>query len=276
MKELETTVLVSGFYFLEGPRWRDGWLWVSDLVGKKVYRISLDGKVEFVVDVPGRPSGLGFLPDGSPIVVSMRDRRVFRVRDGQIILHAELSALVDAELNDMVVDDQGRAYVGSYDLESPARTAGREGYLVLVEPTGAARVVATRLMFPNGCVISKDRRRIILAETFGHRLTAFEILHNGELGDRLLFADLGKICPDGICQDAEGGIWVAAAERPEFVRVLEGGCVTHRVGIPGRQAVACQLGGPDGRTLFCLTADEAFEDVEDCEASARVEVVEVG
>lgn len=276
MKELKTKTLASGFYFLEGPRWHDGWLWTSDLVGRKVYRISLDGKVECIVDVPGRPSGLGFLPDGTPLVVSMRDRQLFRINDGQLALHADLSNLVKDELNDMVVDNQGRAYVGSFGFEVPVSAHSREGSLVLVESAGTARVVATGLAFPNGCVITRDQRRLVLAETFGRRLTAFDIADDGGLRNRRVYADLGDVCPDGICLDAGDGIWVAAAERPEFVRVLEGGTVTHRVNTPSRQAVACQLGGPDGRTLFCLTADEAFEGVEGCEASARVEIVQVG
>ncbi len=272
---LETVVLAEGFHFLEGPRWRDGWLWVSDLVDRKVYRISLEGTVEFVVDVPGRPSGLGFLPDDTPLVVSMRDRKLYRIRKAELELHADLSTLTVDELNDMVVDEMGRAYVGCYGFETPVTGRRREGSLLLVEPTGTAKTVQTGLEFPNGCLIFSDGRRLVLAETFGRRLTAFDITDDGRLGERSLFADLGKICPDGICQDTEGGVWVAAAERPEFVRVLEGGRVTHRIRTPGRQAVACQLGGPDGQILFCLTAEEAFEDVAGCAATARVETVRI-
>lgn len=275
MNELKTGIIASGFHFLEGPRWRDGWLWLSDLVRRKVYRASPDGKVEFVVDVPGRPSGLGFLPDGTALVVSMRDRRLFRIHDNELVLHADLSNLVEDELNDMVVDEKGRAYIGSFSFAIAARSHLREGSLVLVEPAGTARVVAAGLAFPNGCVITRDQRRLVLAETFGQRLTTFDIADDGGLQNRRVYANLGDVCPDGICMDSDGGIWVAAAESPEFIRVIEGGRMTHRVSTPHRQAVACQLGGPDGRTLFCLTADEAFEDVQNCPATANIEVTRV-
>jgi sugar lactone lactonase YvrE len=200
---------------------------------------------------------------------------LFKIEERRLVLYADLSSLVQDELNDMVVDEQGQAYVGSYGFQNRAVKPRCGGSLVLVKPPGIAKVVATGLEFPNGCIITRDRSRLVLAETFGQRLTAFQIMQDGGLGEPTLFADLGKVSPDGICDDGEGGIWVAAAERPEFIRVLEGGTVTHRVNTPGRQAVACQLGGADGQILFCLTADEAFEDVEGCEASARLEVVQL-
>jgi len=176
----------------------------------------------------------------------------------------------------MVVDDRGRAYVGSYGFEIPASSRCRNGCLVLVEPTGTASLVATGLEFPNRCLVNANRRRRVLAETFGRRPTAFDIFDDGWLGTRTPFTHLSEICPDGLCQDPDGGIWVAAAEPPEFVRVLEGGTVKHCVRTPGRQAVACQLGGPDRRTLFWLTADGAFEDVVGCKATVQVEIVQVG
>ncbi len=274
-KEPKAKLLASGFYFLEGPRWRAGWLWMSDMVGRKVYRVSLNGTVEFVVDVPGRPSGLGFLPDGTPLVVSMRDRRLFRIERNKLVLHVDLSGVVKNELNDMVVDELGRAYVGSFGFDRRGSAHLQDGILVLVEPAGNVRIVARNLAFPNGCVITGEPRRLVLAETFGRRLTAFDIVDDGSLINRSLYADLKMICPDGICLDGDGGIWVADAERPEFVRVLEGGQATHQVRLPGRQAIACQVNGSTQRTLFCLTADQGFEDVEGCTASARVDIVDI-
>lgn len=267
--------IASGFYFLEGPRWRDGWLWVSDMIGRTVHKVSLEGQVERVVDVPGRPSGLGFLNDGSLLLVSMRDRRLYKHRNDTLVLHADLATLVADDLNDMIVDINDRAYIGSYGFPKSDLPQVRGGHLLLVEPSGKARIAHSGLMFPNGCVIDQNRRELILAETFAQRLTAFEIAENGELINPRIYAELGGVSPDGICLDAEGCVWVAAAKQPYFLRARDGGQISHRIRMKARQAVACQLGGPDGRTLFCLTADKDFEDVDGCEATAAIDVVRV-
>lgn len=268
-----TTVLAEGFAFLEGPRWHDNALWLSDMLAGRVYRIGMDGSAEVVAHVPHRPSGLGFLPDGRLLIVSMRDRRLLRREVGGLVYHADLSDLVTSELNDMVVDERGRAYVGAFSFKDRTRKTFEDSCVVLVHPDGKAQVVAKGLAFPNGCVISESPRRLILAETFGQRLTGFDIADDGTLHNPRLFAGLGDINPDGLCLDQEGGVWVASANQPWFVRVLEGGEVTHRVHLPGRQAVACQLGGPQGRTLFCLTVDKDFEDAAGQSLTARIDIV---
>lgn len=267
-------VLAEGFYLLEAPRWRDGTLWMSDTIGGKVYRLDLSGQARVVADVPHRPSGLGFMPDRTLLIVSVRDRRVLRLRDGRLEQHADLGPL-SSEPGDMVVDETGRAFIATFSFASRSKAGFDDATIVLVHPDGAAEVVARSFAFPNGCAITSGERRLIVAETFAQRLTSFAIGSNGQLQDRRILADLGSIAPDGICLDQDGAVWVAASGRPDFVRVVDGGRITHRVETPGRQAVACALGGPDGRTLFCLTVAGEFEDVPGCAATARVEIAKV-
>jgi sugar lactone lactonase YvrE len=273
--DFKTETLAEGFGFLEGPRWRDGRLWMSDMDRGKVFTLGPDGGIEPVVEVPGQPSGLGFLPDGTPLIVSMKDRRLLRLEGGNLVCHAELGPLVTGVINDMVVDTQGRAYVGNFGFDLMAGADFRPANLVMVAAAGEAQVVAEELDFPNGTVILPGGEVLVVAETFGHRLTAFDIALDGTLSNRRVFADLGDHGPDGICLDQEGAIWVSVFEHDVFLRVLEGGTVTHRVDVADRRAVACQLGGTDGRTLFCLTCEGTWEEICAGEAHARVEVTTV-
>ena len=266
--------LAGGFVYLEGPRWHQGRLWMSDMFAGKVYALAPDGAVEVVAEVPGRPSGIGFLPDGTPLIVSMRDRRVLRLEAGALTVHADLGALVTGDPNDMVVDGGGRAYVGDFGYDLFAGARERSAKFILVEPDGAARVVARDMAFPNGTVILPDGR-LVVAESAGHRLTSFDIAADGSLLNRQIYADISGYEPDGICLDQGGGIWVSAFEQCAFLRVLEGGQVTNRIDVPGRFAVACQLGGEEGRTLFCLTCEGTWADVCAGRSQAKVEVVEV-
>jgi sugar lactone lactonase YvrE len=271
----ETEVLAEGFRFLEGPRWRGDRLWMSDMFGEKVHTIALDETVETVAEVPGRPSGLGFLPDGTPLIVSMTDRRLLRLENGGLTSHAELGPLVTGDLNEMLVDARGRAYVGNFGFDLFGGADVRNANLVMVDQAGEARVVAEEFEFPNGTVILPGGEVLVVAETWGHRLTAFDIAPDGGLSGRRVFADLGEYGPDGICLDQEGGIWISAFNHCEFLRILEGGTITHRIAAGERHAVACQLGGEDGRTLFCLTMEGAFKDVFAGTSNARVEVATV-
>jgi sugar lactone lactonase YvrE len=249
----EQTV-ADGFVFLEGPRWRGGRLYCSDMGGGRVVRIDPEsGAVETVASVPEQPSGLGWLPDGRLLVVSMRDRRLLRMeRDGKLVPHADLSKLVDHWCNDMVVDDSGRAYVGNFGFDMLAGEEQKPTCLVAVEPDGRSRVVADGLVFPNGAAITQDRRRLVVAETWAHRLTAFDIRPDGSLSAGRIFADLVDGSADGIAIDAEDAVWVSCFGESEFRRVHEGGRVSEVVAVPGEHAVACALGGPDRRTLFLL------------------------
>ncbi len=211
----KTEVLADGFEFLEGPRWRDDRLWMSDFFGGQVFTVGADGGVETVVEVPGRPSGLGFLPDGTLLIVSMTDRRVLRLAAGELVCHAELGPLVTGDANDMVVDAQGRAYVGNFGFDLWGGADFRNANLVMVTPAGEAQVVAEDMAFPNGTVILPGDEVLVVAETFGHGLTAFDIASDGTLSNRREFADLGDYGPDGICLDQEGAIWVSALSKAE-------------------------------------------------------------
>jgi sugar lactone lactonase YvrE len=274
VKILKTTVLAEGFFLLEAPRWHAGTLWMSDAAGGKVYCLDLGGKAKIVAEVPERPFGIGFLPDGTPIVASILDRQILRLEKDRLLSHADLRQVTVGNLYDMIVDHLGRAYVGSFNYEVSAPECFRTACITLVTAKGKARVVADNLARPNGIAITGDRQ-LLVAETLGNRLTAFQIAADGSLSRRRLFASFEQISPDGICLDAEGAVWTAAAHQPLFVRVFQGGRITHRVHVPGRQAVACQLGGSDGQTLFCLTLAKNLENYPNRSATARVETTQV-
>ncbi len=246
-------VLLDGLTFPEGPRWHDGRLWLSDFYSHRVIKVGLDGRAETVVEVPQQPSGLGFRPDGTLLIVSMRDRRLMRLEGTKLALVADLSALAPSHCNDMVVDGAGRAYVGNFGFDRQAGEAPRATCLVRVDPDGRASVAADELMFPNGTVIAPDGRTLIIAETYAQRLTAFDLGPDGALANRRLFAALDGIYPDGICLDAEGAVWVADARGPRVVRVLDGGRIARTIATGERNTYACMLGGADRRTLFICT-----------------------
>lgn len=253
---METTfspkLVVAGLAFAEAPRWHQGELWFSDFYTHQVCRVGADGTVIPMLDVPGRPSGLGWLPDGRLLVVSMTDRRLWRQDPAGLVLVADLSQHVPFDCNDMVVDRQGRAYVGNFGFDLLGKAAVQPTVLLLVTPDGAVRVVADDLLFPNGAVITPDGATLIVAETFGKRLTAFSIAADGSLFDRRLWADLGDASPDGICLDAQGAVWLASPPTSTFLRVLQGGQVTDQISV-ANQAIACALGGPSGHTLYLVT-----------------------
>lgn len=264
-------VLLEGLMFPEGPRWRDGKLWFSDMYARAVSTVDENGRSERVAEVPNSPSGLGWLPDGRLLIVSMADRRLLRLEpDGSLFEVADLSALVAFHCNDMVVDRGGRAYVGNFGFDLIAGAKPTTTDLVLVTPDGQARVVAEDLAFPNGTVITPDGRTLIVGETFAGRLSAFDVDPDGSLGNRRVWATLEGAVPDGICLDAEGGIWVASPRSAEVLRVEEGGRVTDRFGV-STQAFACMLGGADGRTLFVCTAASARPDECRRQKSGRIE-----
>lgn len=270
MQTFELQPFADDFVFLEGPRWHDDRLWVSDIWDHTVYALDQDGRREVIARVPNRPSGLGFLPDGTPLVVSMTDRKLFRIEAGALVEHADLASLVEAEINDMVVDDQGRAYVGDmgYDLFSGAPE--RPGGIALVEPDGRCTSVAGGLDFPNGMALADGGRTLLVAESFGHRVSAFTRLDDGSLGDKRVYSDLPDLIPDGVCLDVEGGLWVAGAMGGAFVRLDAHGLVTARIDVAPRAAIACQLGGDDGRTLFCLIYDGGIEELSRGQPGASI------
>lgn len=271
---LKTRTLVEGLVFAEGPRWHDGKLWFSDQHAHRVMTVDLKGNTETIVEVPGQPSGLGWLPDGRLLVVSMTDRRLLRLDGRRLTLVANLKQLASFHCNDMVVDSQGRAYVGNFGFDLDAGKPFKPSEIVLVTPDGDARVVADNLAFPNGTVITPDGHTLVVAETLAQRLTAFDIRPDGSLKRRRIWAQLDQVTPDGICLDAENAIWIASPVGSEVLRVCQGGKVTHRVKIK-TPPFACMLGGPDRRTLFVATAESSNPDEVKAKKSGRIEIVRV-
>jgi len=269
-----TRVLLDGILFPEGPRWHEGKLWFSDMHAHRVMTVDLAGRAEVVVEVPNQPSGLGWLPDGRLLVVSMTDRRLLRLDPGGLTVVADLSALASFYCNDMVVDEQGRAYVGNFGFDLHAEAPFRPAELVLVPPDGPPRIVADDLAFPNGCVITPDGRTLVVGESGGARLTAFTVAADGSLGERRVWALLESAVPDGICLDAEGAIWVASPVGNEVLRVQEGGAVLDRVRV-STIPFACMLGGPDRRTLFVATAETHQPERVKLKPSGRIEIATV-
>ena len=269
-----TRVLLDGLVFPEGPRWHAGKLWFSDMHAHCVMTVDLAGRAETVVEVPGQPSGLGWLPDGRLLVVSMTDRRLLRLDPGGLTVAADLSALASFYCNDMVVDARGRAYVGNFGFDLHAEAPFHPAELVLVPPDAAPRVVASDLAFPNGCVITPDGRTLVVGESGGARLTAFTIAADGSLVERRVWAALENAVPDGICLDAEGAIWVASPIGNEVLRVQEGGTVVDRVRV-STVPFACMLGGPDRRTLFVATAETHQPEIVKARPSGRIEIATV-
>jgi sugar lactone lactonase YvrE len=251
-----TRTVVDGLEFPEGLRWHNNRLWFSDMNAGRVISVDSEGRQENIYAMPGPCSGLGWLPDGRLLVVSMLDRCLLCMDKSGLSLFADLKELASYHCNDMVVDQRGRAYVGNFGFDLSRGETPRPAEIVMVSPDGEARVVAENLAFPNGTVITPDGRTLIVAETYGACLTAFDIQPDGSLNNRRNWATFDSAIPDGICLDAEGGIWAASPISQEVIRVLEGGEVTHRYGFPN-SAYACMLGGEERRTLFVATSGVA-------------------
>jgi sugar lactone lactonase YvrE len=251
--------VLEGLAFGEGPRWRSGALWFSDMHDDAVKRfVPATGVVEVVVRVPGQPSGLAWDDEGRLLVVSMIDRRLLRwggedVND--LTMVADLASYTEQPLNDMVRRAGGLAYIGGFGFDLHGGGAARATVLLAVDPsTGSHRVAAADMQFPNGMVITPDGSTLIVGESFGAHLTAFTIDAGGGLRDRRVWAPLAPAFPDGICLDAAGCVWVASPGDHEVIRVREGGEVLDRVSTGDRLAIACTLGGTDDRTLFVCTS----------------------
>jgi sugar lactone lactonase YvrE len=270
------STLVDDLSFTECPRWRDGCLYVSDRYTRRILAISTDGTVETYARTPGLPAGIGFLPDGRLLITSMRDRKVLRrEHDGSLVEHADLSALAPGQLNDMLVDGEGCAWVGNFGFDLFGGAPASSTVLIRVAPDGTAAVAAHDLAFPNGTVLTPDGRTMIIAETMANRLSAFTV-SGGSLANRRTWAAFGDlpatkdvarivseadVVPDGICLDAEGAVWVADVAKQRLIRVAEGGTILDELKTNGLCAFACMLGGEDGRTLYACAAP-TFDDTE--------------
>jgi sugar lactone lactonase YvrE len=267
--------LLDGGRYFEGPRWHAGRLWFVDCMARTLLSVNGSGDCErHATFDDDTPCGLGILPDGRVIVLTMFRKRLLTYFDGKVSLYADLSSLATGTIDDMIVDGLGRAYVGDlgFDLPPPPGR-GAVGRIILVTPDRRMRVVAEGLRFPNGIAVSPDCRRLVVAEMDGECLADYDIEADGGLTFR---RRLGRFRdPDGICLDAEGAVWVASFNEDAFVRIDRDGSERQRIAVPGRRAVACVLGGPQRRTLFCLSAATSPDELRQRKSSACIDVVEV-
>ena len=270
----ETSSVVTDLSYLEGPRWHGQRIWFSDFYTYRVYSAAEDGSdLRVEAEVPQQPSGLGWLPDGRLLIVSMRDGRVLRREtDGTLVCHADLSGHISGHLNDMVVDASGRVFVGEFGFDLMGGAPFESGVLLRVNPDGTVAKVAEDLWFPNGSVITEDGV-LLVNETFGNRVSAFDIAQDGSLANRRTWAnfaeppterDLEKmlpqvaVAPDGCCLDADGALWIADGIGGRAIKVFQGGRIAEEIQV-GTGVFACALGGTDGRTLYLCTAPDFDE-----------------
>ncbi len=274
MSARELSVVVDGMTYTECPRWHEGRLWFSDLYSQRVLAVVPGGEPEDVASVPQQPSGLGWLPDGRLLIVSMRDRKVLRQEaGGELVEHADLNAVATWHLNDMVVSPTGAAYVGNFGFDLMSGAPLRATPLARVDADGTVSVASEPLYFPNGSAITPDGSTLIVSESFGNRISAFDVGTGGELGPRRDWANLGPppasddlatvaggmvFGPDGMCLDADGAVWVADTVGSRVIRLVEGGEILDQIAV-GTGVFACMLGGDDGRTLFMCTAPDFHE-----------------
>ncbi len=257
MPESEPHVLLTGLVMGEAPRWHDNRLWCTDMGAREVLAVDLDGRSEVVARV--QTLGLGFLPDGRLLIVSSRDGALLRREpDGSLVTHADLTGLTGltglagGHWNDLVVDGRGNAYVNDIGFDFPGGEFA-PGIVAMATPDGTVRQVADGLAFPNGMAVTPDNGTLIVAESYGSRLTAFDIAPDGSLSHQRVWASV-EGNPDGICLDAEGAVWYADVPARRCVRVREGGEVLQTIELD-RGCFACALGGTDRRTLFIMAAE---------------------
>lgn len=286
MSEYKLDVVVDGFHYLEGPRWYKDALWFVDFYTKGVYRLNDQGGAEKIVHIEQQPSGLGWLPDGRMLVVSMKDRKVLRLEDdGELVVHADIWEHCDGHANDMVVAPNGDAYVGNFGFDLMGGADHKHAALILVKPDGHSQIVAEGLAFPNGMVVSADQKTLIVNELFGNKISKFDIKEDGTLGEKRDFANFGElgdepnlgvrienasILPDGLALDSEGAVWIADTLNQRAVRIQEGGEILEVVDTAPDDIFAVALGGQDGKTLFMCAAPDWDEASRTAETKGRM------
>lgn len=287
----EISTVVTGMAYLECPRWHDQRIWFSDFYTCRVYSAAEDGSdLRVEAEVAQQPSGLGWLPDGRLLIVSMRDARVLRREpDGTLVCHADVSGHVNGLLNDMVVDSRGRAFVGEFGFDLMGGADLKPGSVLRVDPDGTVTKAADDMWFPNGSVITPGGT-LLVDETFGNRVTAFDIADDGTLTNRRTWAKFGElpterelekmlpqivIAPDGCCLDADTQLWIADGLGGRVIRVRQGGEITEEIPA-GTGVFACMLGGSDGRTLFACTAPDFAEEARKNAREASLVAARVG
>lgn len=291
MADRTVRTVVSGMSYTECPRWHGGRLWFADFYTHAIYSVAEDGTdLRTEVSVPAQPSGIGWLPDGRLLYVSMRDRTVMRREpDGSPAVHADVAGRVGGHPNDMVVDARGRCWLGNFGFDLMAGADIATADLLRIDPDGTVARVAGDLWFPNGSVVTPDGATLIVDETFGNRISAFAIEADGSLGPRRDWARFGdlpaspviaealpqaRFAPDGCCLDAEGCLWVADAIGARVCRVAEGGAILDTI-VPGTGVFACMLGGADGRTLYLSCAPDFDEHARSAAREAQIRAVRV-
>ena len=251
--DLELQDFVAGLGFAEAPRWHAGALWVSDMVRKRVLRITPAGAVTTVLQTPGDPSGIGWLPDGQLLVVQMEEHEVWRWNGTKLRRYSGTAPMSRYRLNDMVVDWHGRAWASNFGFEYE-HEAPRPTCLVCLDPGGHAWIAAEDLWCPNGMAIDPTGTQLVVGQSGKSEVIEFVIRPDGRLDRRSVFGTLpGKAVSDGLCMDAVGALWIAAPTTHEFLRMEPGGRITHRVPTGERHAIACVLGGERRQTLYCIT-----------------------
>ena len=275
---MQIETLLDGLVFPEGPRWRDGTLWFSDIWDDRVARVSPDGECSTVVRLE-QPSGLGWLPDGRLLIVAMGKRALMRLEpSGDLTVHADLTPFAEWPCNDMVVAGDGTAYVGHFGWDRQhGTTEPRPASVLRVQPDGTVDVAADDMWFPNGMAITADGSTLIVAESSASRVTAFDRRADGSLDNRRTFANFAgwghePVRPDGICLDIDGAVWLPDPAGRRVLRVLDGGVVTDTTSVDGEAPLACTVGGTDGRTLFVTFASIFEQDKAIAARSGRIGV----
>lgn len=273
MSELRT--IVTGLAFPECPRWHAGSLWFSDMHADQVFQVSESGEILQTLAVPDNPGGLGWLPNGHLLIVGMKRNLLYQLIDGQLQVYADLGTVHTHQSNDMVVGNNGTVYIGNFGFDLMAGAPPQQTQLAQVALGGAVSAGPDELSFPNGMVITDAGKTLVVAESWGNRLTAFAIAADGSLGQRRVWAELGDLIPDGICLDAEGCIWVSACANHACVRVREGGEVLQSIETGDLNPFACMLGGADGQTLFMCNSGATHPQHTLSERSGRIDCVRV-
>jgi carbohydrate kinase (thermoresistant glucokinase family) len=269
--QVETQILLDQLMFPEGPRWRDNRLWFTDQHAQQVVRVDLQGNSEILAQLDDLPGGLGWLPDGRLLVVSMTKRQILALDNGELTLYADLHGLASFHCNDLLVDPQGRCYVGNFGFDLHGGKPQSPAELIQVNLDGKPQLAAEQLIFPNGCALSPDGKTLLVAETFACRITAFSVAEDGSLSQRRVWAELNGAFPDGIALDSQQNLWIAAPNRSRLLLVKEGGEVLREV-IPVGDPYACMVGGNEGEILFIASAET--DDPEEAKRlrSGRIEM----
>lgn len=278
MNSLRPQLVASGFKYPVSPRWWDDSLYFTDAYGKKVYQMAVDGSdVVEVADLDGMPSGLGELPDGAKLVGEQMTRMLWRLTDTGVDPKpfADLSDYSENWTRDMITAADGITYTTCFGHGISRGEPPAQGVVVMTTADGASRVAADRIMMPNGIALADDGRTLLIAETAGERITAFDRRGDGTLSNRRVWASIPGGAPGGICLDAEVGLWLGSVYTGEFMRVLEGGEVTHRIPSPGRWAIAALVGGKGQSQLFLFSTDTDFERIKIGDMRGRIDVVDL-